>query len=100
MPAWRLDENDRQVNEYDAGAVDGEETHFVAHVLLCDVGVPPNVNSKSALVPAVHMGPPLKQSPERVDVVATAELDAGDGNRGERRQIKSFVDDRFLERKA
>lgn len=100
MPAWRLDENDRQVNKYDVGAVDGEETHFVGHVLLCDVDVPTNVNSKSASVQAVHMGPPLKQSPEAVDVVGTAELDADDLRRGERRQIKSFIDDRVLERSA
>jgi len=100
MPAWRLDENDRKVTQYDAGASDGEETHLIGHVLLCDVDVPTNVSSKSASVQAVHMGPPLKQSTEKVDVVGTAELDVGDANRGERRRIKVFVDDRLLERRA
>ncbi len=100
MPAWRLDLNDRQVNRYDVGASDGEETHFIRHVLLCDVDGPTNVSSKSKSVHAVHMGPPLKQSPARVHVVGTAELDAGDINKGERRQIKSFIDDRLLERRA
>ena len=100
MPAWRLDENDRQVKKYDAGAVDGKEAHFVRHVLLCDVDAPTNVNSTTALVKAVHMGPPLKESWEEVDVIGTADLDARDVNRGECRQIKSFIDECLLERFA
>lgn len=100
MPAWRLDEDDRQVNQYDVGACDGEEPHFVRHVLLCDLEMPINVNSKSEPVQAVHMGPPFRQSLTRVDVVGTAELDSGDVNKGDRRKIKSFIDDRFLERRA
>ena len=100
MPAWRLDENDRSVTKYDVGASDGEETHFIGHVLLCDVDVPTNVSSKSASVQAVHMGLHLEQSLEHVDVIGTAVLDAGETTGGERRQIKSFVDDRLLERRA
>ena len=100
MPAWRLDENDRQINRYDVGASDGEEAHFIRHVLLCDVDEPTNVSSTSASVQAVHMVPPIQQSDEQVDVVGTAELDTADVNRGERRQIKSFIDERLLERRA
>jgi len=100
MPAWRLDKTDRLVTQYDAGASDGSETHFIGHVLLCDVDEPTNVNLESASVPSVHMGPPLKQSQQQIDVIGIAELDAGNVSQGERRQIKSFVDDRLLERCA
>ena len=37
---------------------------------------------------------------ELIDVLASAELDTGPISPGERRQIKSFIDDRFLERRA
>ncbi len=46
------------------------------------------------------MGPPLEQSQEQIDIVGTAELDAGGIGGGELRKIKSFVDDRLLERQA
>ena len=100
MPAWRLDENERQVTQYDAVASDGGESQFVGHVLLCDVDEPTSINSSSSSVPAVHMGPPLERTQKQIDIIATAELDASGANLGERRQIKTFVDDRLLERKA
>jgi len=100
MPAWRLDKTARQISRFDVGASDGTKAHFVGHVLLCDVDEPTNVDGESRVVQAVHMGPPLKQSPAEVDVVGTAELDAEGVGKGERRQIKTFIDDRWLERRA
>lgn len=100
MPAWRLDDTDRTITKYDVGASDGDEGHFVGHVLLCDIDAPTKISSNSPQIRAVHMGPPLKQSQGHVDIIGTAELDVGDFSRGERRQIKSFVDDRLLERRA
>lgn len=100
MPAWRLDDQERQVDKYDVGAGDGSEPHFIAHVLLCNVDGPTGLKAPSPEVAAVHMGPPLKRSSASVDVVGTAALDGGNVDRGERRQIKTFIDDRFLERQA
>lgn len=93
MPAWRLDETERQVNKYDVGASDGEELHFVGHVFLCDLDEPTQVDSSTAVIPAFHMGPPLQQSPCEVDAVGSAALDTHGLSARESRQIKSFVDD-------
>ena len=46
------------------------------------------------------MGPPLRQSPIQIDIVGTAELDAGDVSKGDRKKIKMFVDETLLERRA
>ncbi len=100
MPAWRLDKTTRQVRKFDVGASDGVEAHFVRHVLLCDVDDPASVNGDSGAIQSVHMGPPLKESTAQIDVLGTAELDADGVGKGERRQIKTFIDDRWLERGA
>lgn len=100
MPAWRLDDSDRTIAECDVGATDGDGEHFVGHALLCQVKTPTQISSRCPQVQAIHMGPPLKQTPSDVDMIGTAELDVSDVSRGERRRIKSFIDDRLLERRA
>ncbi len=99
MPAWRLDKTQKLVTKYDVGGKDCEPD-LICHVVLCDVESPIDVSALNPRVPAVHMGPPLKESESRLDAVGTGELDAGSPEKGERRRIKTFVDDRFLERQA
>jgi hypothetical protein len=100
MPAWRLDEQNRQVNRFDVGATDGKVPRFVAHVALCLAEQPQVVSINSRTLPTVHMGPPLGEKPQPIDVIATALLDPDGIQPSERRQIKVFVDDRLSERKA
>src|SRR6185295_2579957 len=100
MPAWRLDGQDRQVNHFDVGAVDGTRQGFISHVLLCLAEQPQVVNVNSRTPDAVHMGPPLEERPQPIDAIGTAVLDPGGVQPTERRQIKVFVDDRLSERKA
>jgi hypothetical protein len=100
MPAWRLDEQDRQVRHFDVGAIDGNVLGFVAHVVLCRAEQPQVVNVNSRILATVHMGPPLGEKPQPIDVIGTALLDSDGIEPSERRQIKVFVDDRLRERKS
>jgi len=99
MPAWRLDENEREVTKYDVGATDGAEPFFVGHVFLCNVENSTPITSNTKEIEAIHMSPPLENSNQQIEILGTAQLD-DETSRGERRQIKSFVDDRLLERQA
>ncbi len=100
MPAWRLDGQDRQVHHFDVGASDGNVPGFVAHVVLCLAEQPQTINVNSRILATVHMGPPLGEKPQPIDVIGTALLDPEGLPPLERRQIKVFVDDRLRERKA
>jgi len=100
MPAWRLADSETQVTKYDVGGTDGAKAQFICHLLLCDVDALTNVSRHTREMPAVHMGPPLKRSEAVIDVIATADLDSDGIGAGERRQIKAFIDDLFLERRA
>ena len=100
MPAWRLDGQDRQVLQFDVGETDGNLPGFVAHVVLCLAEPAQVVNVNSRILATVHMGPPLGETPQPIDVIGTALLDPDGLPPTERRQIKIFVDDRLRERKA
>jgi len=100
MPAWRLNEKDRQVRHFDVGAIDGSDPGFVVHVVLCLAEQPQVVNINARSLTTVHMGPPLEEKSQPIDVIGTALLDPDGVQPAERRQIKVFVDDRLRERKA
>lgn len=100
MPAWRLDESDCEVQHFDVGASDGNVPGFVAHVVLCLAEKPQIANVNKRQLNTIHMGPPLGEESQSIDVVGTALLDPDGLPPSERRQIKVFVDDRKEERKA
>jgi hypothetical protein len=100
MPAWRVDGQGREINEYDVGAGDVSASGPVLHVVLCTESQPLVVYSTRQNVSIVHMRPPLEAIDATIDIIATASLDAGNLNSPERRKIKTFIDERLLERKA
>lgn len=95
MPVWQVDDNPRSVGQYDVCAQFGNVEDLLVHALLCDEPAERDLDSGDATVRMVQMGPPLRTSISRADVVGTAALSEAD-----RRQIKTFVDRRVLERKA
>lgn len=95
MPAWQVEVESGRIARYDVCALYGERRGFLAHAILCDEEAERTIDAKTANVHAVQMGPPLRRSITLAHVVATASL-----SDIEKRQIKSFVDDRLLERKA
>jgi hypothetical protein len=54
MPAWRLDEQNCQVEHFDVGASDGEIAGFVAHVVLCLAEQPRTLNVNSRMLATVQ----------------------------------------------
>lgn len=100
MPAWRLDSEDRSVSAYDAGISENSESGMLVHAVLCMAAEVKSVNSQKNRVDAVHMGPPLGDTPATIHAIGTAELDGIGIDGGERRSIKAFVDERMSERDA
>lgn len=100
MPAWRLDSEDRSVSAYDVGISENSESGMLVHAVLCLATKVKSVNWQKNRVDAVHMGPPFGRAPMSIHALGTAELDGGGLDRGERRRIKSFVDERLWERDA
>ena len=100
MPAWMLDNTDRQVSEFDVGALDTVGSGELTHLVLCTPSKPQLINQDSAPIDSIHMGPPLGSKSTKVGAIGTAALDAHQAEPGERRKIKAFVDDRLDERNA
>ncbi len=100
MPAWMLDKTDRQVTEFDVGALDTVGGGALTHLVLCVPSQPLLINQDSGPIESVEMGPPLGATPTKVAAIGTAALDLHQAEPGERRKIKAFVDDRFEERNA
>lgn len=100
MPAWMLDKIDRQVSEFDVGALDTVGGGELTHLVLCTPSKPQMINQDSGPIESIHMGPPLEPKPKKIEAVGTAALDANQVEPGERRKIKTFVDDRLDKRNA
>lgn len=100
MPAWRLNNENRQVRRFDVGLCDGATEGLLTHAILCVVDGERHLNQFDNQVDAYHMGPPLQETPHSIDVLGTARADFMELSPQERRQIQTFVDDRFNERKA
>lgn len=99
MPAWRLDGQSRHIHPYDVGAIDGPFPGFATHAVLCLVEQPQTVNRDQRNIDVVHMGPPLENQRQAIDIVGTVANDVG-LDPSQCRRIKMFVDDRLAERKA
>lgn len=100
MPAWRLDQQIREVRNYDVGGCHGGDARFLTHAVLCLAETPVSVNATRCRVGIVHMGPPLESAMHSIHALGTVGSAEIPLRAGERLQIKAFVDDRLQERKA
>jgi len=100
MPAWRLNEEELTVHEFDVGAMDGAEPGFVGHVVLCRADHGQKVSAAAPVVETAEMGPPLGEATQGIHALGTTLLDPDGLPPGKRRQIKTFVDDRMQEAKS
>ncbi|NQV23513.1 MAG: hypothetical protein HQ518_04005 [Rhodopirellula sp.] len=100
MPAWRLSEDTLTVHEFDVGAIDGPDSTFVAHVVLCRTENKQTVSAAESVVETAEMGPPLGEASQGIHALGTTLLDPDGLPPDKRRQIKVFVDDRMKEAKA
>ena len=66
MPAWRLDDEDRPVRQYDMGAIDNESTGFLTHAVLCLPENAVKLNRTGNEVETVHMGPSLEEKRQKM----------------------------------
>lgn len=94
MPVYLTSLGSVSVSPYDVLGQFSSEG-ILTHAMLCEEqGVRDGVTAQTQLSVA-HMGPPLGKQRASSDAIGSAELNAS-----HKRKIKTFVDDRLLERKA
>lgn len=95
MPMRMVDDGTHSVGKYDVCAKYGTEHRLLVHAFLCNEDDARKIDRDRRDVRGLHMGPPLGVSTTQADTIGSADL-----TDAERRQIKSFVDERLSESKA
>ncbi len=95
MPARRLFDNAQTIQPYDVLTQTDGASDLMVHALLFHDTEPRSGVTRSTTLRVFHMGPPLGLRRDTVDAVGSANLTPK-----QRRQVKAFMDDRLLEKKA
>jgi hypothetical protein len=95
MPAWTLSAEATQVTPFDVLAQGFGGSDLMVHALLCSEQNVRKDVVKGTYLRCFHMGPPLSQRDQKIDVIGAADL-----TDEEIRKVKTFADDRLRERQA